>query len=65
MTDRWHKVSSGLMPDPVDKPVLLGVDDEVLSGAWNPQRNLWFSGPRPVFPEWWREMPKLPKRRGK
>ena len=62
MTSRWHKVSTGLKPDPLDKQVLLGVDDEVMAGKWNAQRKLWFCGERPVFPQWWREMPTLPKR---
>ena len=69
-TDRWHLVAKGLRP--ADRvPVLLGLDEGVREGWWNPNRALWFivaynfdinmALPRPVRPWCWRPLPQLPK----
>src|SRR5271155_4351434 len=58
--NRWHIASKGRKP-PHDLPVLVGVDGSVMAGHWNEKRNLWFCGERPIFPQYWRPMPSLPR----
>lgn len=59
-TDRWN-LAKARKPIP-GKTVLVGpVDGEVTFGQWNEARGLWFSGQRPVYPKWWRPMPRLPR----
>ena len=58
--DRWTKTGNGNNPVSF-KHVLVAVDGVVMVGFWNELRNLWFSGDRPVYPQYWRTMPKLPK----
>ena len=66
--DRWHKLTPASRKPKAGLGVLVvirvGFDQlQVLHAAWNEQRNLWFSGERPVYPLYWRPMPRPPKER--
>lgn len=64
--NRWHVATKGRMPAH-ELQVLVGVDEVVMSGWWDENRNLWFTavvaGKRPIYPTHWRPMPRLPRAR--